>query len=246
MDSLTALDAATSRLISLANPVGGGGVEPVAAHRLIERIARRYPDAPALDDGATVLCYAALDRQAEKLAHRLVGESIGAETVVATLLPRSIDLIVSLLAILKAGGTWLPLDPAYPAGSPAHMLEDGAARLVLTHGGLPGEFAGPGRHALDLATAHADAPECALPDVDPLSLAYIIYTSGTTGRPKGVMVPHTGIANLAAAQAEAFRVGPGGRVYQFASPSFDAAIAEIFHALASGADALPADGWRHS
>jgi amino acid adenylation domain-containing protein len=162
--------------------------------------------------------------------------------VVATLLPRSNDLIVSLLAILKAGGAWLPLDPAYPADRLLHMLDDGDAHLVLTHGPLPAEFA-IGRHALDLTAIHPDEPEFPLPDIDPQSLAYIIYTSGTTGRPKGVLVPHTGIANLAAAQAEAFRIGPNSRVYQFASPSFDAAVAEIFHALATGATlCLPTDG----
>ena len=99
----------------------------MAAHRLVERIARRYPDAPALDDGGAVLSYAELDRLAEKLAHRLVSIGVGPETVVATLLPRSADLIVSLLAILKAGGAWLPLDPAYPADRLSHMLEDGGA-----------------------------------------------------------------------------------------------------------------------
>jgi amino acid adenylation domain-containing protein/non-ribosomal peptide synthase protein (TIGR01720 family) len=240
---LSGLNAAdTSRLIAAANPAGPGPAEPVAAHRLVESIARRTPDAPALDDGGAVLSYAELGRLAEKLAHRLVSIGVGPETVAATLLPRSADLIVSLLAILKAGGAWLPLDPAYPVDRLSHMLEDGGASLVLTHGPLPPEFSAPGRRTLDLTVPANDAPACTLPDVDPLSLAYIIYTSGTTGRPKGVMVPHTGIANLAAAQAEAFRIGPGSRVYQFASPSFDAAIAEIFHALASGATlCLPPD-----
>ncbi|WP_147041104.1 non-ribosomal peptide synthetase, partial [Skermanella aerolata] len=245
VDGLSGLDAAdTSRLIAAANPIGCVPAEPVAAHRLVERTARRYPGAPALDDGGAVLSYVELDGLAHWLACRLAACGVGPETVVATLLPRCTDLIVSLLAILKAGGVWLPLDPAYPADRLSHMLDDGNAALVLTHGDLPAEFRAPDRKALDLTVAaDAEAPDCALPDVDPLSLAYIIYTSGTTGRPKGVMVPHAGIANLAAAQAEAFRVGPGSRVYQFASPSFDAAVAEIFHALATGATlCLPPDG----
>ncbi|HEX5759074.1 MAG TPA: amino acid adenylation domain-containing protein [Thermoanaerobaculia bacterium] len=208
-------------------------------HELFEERARRSPEAVAVEGGGEALSYAELDRRADRLAARLRALGVGPEAVVGLALERSPALIVALLAVLKAGGAYLPLDPAYPEARLAAMIDDArpavllaqrrwaprlpaaAARLLLIDGEDPRPTAGHGPNAA--------------PAVDPRNPAYVIYTSGSTGRPKGVVVEHRAIAAYAASAAAAFGLRPEDRVLQFASISFDASAEEIYPTLASGA-----------
>ncbi|MEU5775093.1 non-ribosomal peptide synthase/polyketide synthase [Streptomyces venezuelae] len=228
---------------------------------LFEERAALAPDAPAVvfedvtfENGAfqdVTLSYAELNARANRLARLLVRRGVGPEDTVALMLGRSAELPVAVLAVLKAGAAYLPVDPAYPADRIAYMLGDAAPALTLTTGDLAAALP-PGTAHLDPATADVSGyADDDLTDADrraPLHRthpAYVIYTSGSTGRPKGVVVPHTGVPGLLAT-ATTWRLGPGDRVLQFASFSFDAAFWELSMALLSGATLVlaPADRLR--
>ncbi|HEU4451893.1 MAG TPA: amino acid adenylation domain-containing protein, partial [Longimicrobium sp.] len=209
-------------------------------HRLFVAWAARTPDAPALAGaGGERLTYAELNARANRLARRLAALGVGPESIVAVSLERSAEMVVALLAVLKAGGAFLPIDPEYPAQRRAWMVEDSSPRVIVTRSSLV-----PGLPATDAAVVEIDAlageidreDDANLPvEVELENAAYVIFTSGSTGRPKGVVVPHRGIGNLADAQREAFAISPESRVLQLASFSFDAAVAEVAHALLNGA-----------
>ena len=204
------------------------------------------PDAPALLCEDTWYTYAELDAVANRLAHLLVGRGVGPETLVAQGLPRNSTHVVAMLAIMKAGAAYLPLDPDYPAERLEFIVGDAAPVLLITdRATAPSMPVVAEVVELDdpaVIAALADCPDTAPTDaerVSPLRIAnpaYVIYTSGSTGRPKGVVVTHRGIANLVTAQVPGFGLdAPGSRLLQFASPSFDASIAERCDALLSGA-----------
>ncbi|MDR3388749.1 MAG: amino acid adenylation domain-containing protein, partial [Rudaea sp.] len=208
-------------------------------HELFAEQAERTPNAAAVVCDGEQLTYAELDRRSNQLAHYLRGRGVGPENVVGLCVERSMEMVVALLGILKAGGAYLPLDPTYPSQRLAFMIADANVSTVLTHSAVRGVL--PASHtvaiALDavrdeLAQQPVTAPYSA---VDPENLAYVIYTSGSTGEPKGTMLRHRGLSNLAAAQAQAFDVQRGDRVLQFASLSFDASISEIIMAFQVGA-----------
>ncbi|MFJ4681200.1 amino acid adenylation domain-containing protein [Kitasatospora sp. NPDC088783] len=220
----------------------GPRAEPPAAFpELFARQVRRTPDAPAVRDPRTTLTYRELDARAEALARRLAARGIGPEDRVAVALPRDGGLPVALLAVLRAGAAYLPLDPGYPAARLAYMLDDAAPRLLLTtpevHRGLPASdvphlyLDAPGEPGADASAGASDR----LPVVDPAHPAYVIYTSGSTGRPKGVVVTHRGIAAMAGTQRERLGLTGADRVLQLASVSFDAAFWELCMGLLSGA-----------
>ncbi|GAA3379182.1 non-ribosomal peptide synthetase DhbF [Streptomyces sannanensis] len=183
---------------------------------------RKTPDAVALVAGDTTLTFRELDARANRFAHVLVERGVGPEGVVALVLPRSVELVVAMLGVMKAGAAYLPVDPGYPRSRIAFMLEDACPALVVDDPSFVS--ATDGRPDSD--------PEVRL---DPRHPAYVIYTSGSTGHPKGVMVSHAGIAGLVAAQVERFAIDSGSRVLQFASPSFDASVSELYTALLAGA-----------
>ncbi|MFI9008491.1 non-ribosomal peptide synthase/polyketide synthase [Actinosynnema sp. NPDC053489] len=185
---------------------------------LVEAQVGRTPDALALT-GAADVTYAELNARANRLAHHLIGLGAGPERIVALRLPRSVELLVAELAVLKAGAAFLPVDPDYPAERIAFMLDDARPLVVLD---------GP----VDVSDQPDTDPGVA---VRPEHPAYVIYTSGSTGRPKGVVVTHAGLATFSAAEAEHFRVRPGDRVLEFSSPSFDASVLELCLALPAGA-----------
>ncbi|MEU5980237.1 amino acid adenylation domain-containing protein, partial [Streptomyces sp. NPDC047315] len=214
--------------------------------RLFDQWAAARADAVAVVCGSEVVTYGELDVRVNRLARELVQRGVGAESVVGVSLERSVDWVVALLAVMRAGGAYLPVDGAYPADRIAYMVGDSAAVLVLTDTAracrLP-ELAAP---VLEL-----DAPEflaevvrrdgSPLTDADrhgplsPANSAYVIYTSGSTGRPKGVAVTHAGLASLIEAQRVRMRPTADSRVLQFASPSFDASITEICMGLLTDA-----------
>ncbi|MFI9275592.1 amino acid adenylation domain-containing protein [Kitasatospora sp. NPDC052896] len=206
---------------------------------LVAAAARATPGAVALRCGERTVGYAELDARANRLAHRLRSLGVGADRVVGLHLPRTPELFVALLAVLRAGGAFLPLDPAYPADRLRHMLEDARAAVVLSTpelaDRLPAHLAGH-VEVLDEPAYRALPERAPTVPIHPDQLAYVIYTSGSTGLPKGVGVPHRGALNLRQAQLAPLRVAPGDRVLQFASPSFDASVWEVLMALGNGAE----------
>ncbi|MGZ7177564.1 amino acid adenylation domain-containing protein [Burkholderia gladioli] len=207
-------------------------------HRRVEAHAARAPDAPALHFEDITLSYGELNARANRLARHLRQRGVVAETLVGLSLRRSPELIVAMLAILKSGAAYVPLDPDYPAERRELIVEDSRCPLIVTHSALadslpPLCFA----LCLDDDAAEIDAqPDGDLEDgCAPENLAYVIYTSGSTGRPKGVLLTHAGLCNLADAQAREFGLTAEARVLQFASFNFDASTWEICMALSAGA-----------
>ena len=214
-----------------------GPVHPVPEQTLdglVAAQAARTPDAVAVIAGEVELRYAELDRRAGALAARLRADGVGSGDVVAVALPRSPELVVALLGVLRAGAAYLPLDPEWPAERRELMLADAGARVVLDD---PADLP---------AVAERPDPAPAAPAGDPDATAYLIYTSGSTGRPKGVLVTHRAIVNQIAWSQREFGLGPADRMLQLASPSFDTSVWEIFWPLASGAAVVLPDPGGHA
>ncbi|MFF3072028.1 amino acid adenylation domain-containing protein [Kitasatospora sp. NPDC057904] len=182
------------------------------------------------------LSYAELHRRANRLARLLRGHGVGPDVVVGVLMERSVELMVALLAVHKAGGAYLPLDPGYPADRLEFMLADAQAPVLLTDSGAPA-IAAAGRTVVAVGPhTAADLPDHAPePTAGPDHLAYVIYTSGSTGRPKGVQVPHRGIVNRLLWMQDAYRLGPDDTVLQKTPISFDVSVWELFWPLFTGA-----------
>ncbi|PPK65377.1 non-ribosomal peptide synthetase [Actinokineospora auranticolor] len=186
---------------------------------------RRKPAAPALLADAGPVSYAELDDWSDRLARAMLARGAGPERLVALALPRSVEIVVAQLAVLKSGAAYLPVDPAYPAERISAMLDDAKPLLVVAD---PAEVVA--------ARTDESTKDGALPGrPHPEQPAYVIYTSGSTGRPKGVVVAHRGLATFAQAEVDRFDVRPGDRVLQFSSPSFDASVLELCMAFAGGA-----------
>jgi amino acid adenylation domain-containing protein/non-ribosomal peptide synthase protein (TIGR01720 family) len=193
---------------------------------------RRTPDAVAIEDGEKSSTYAEVHARTNRLARELMRRGAGPERIVMVLLPRSAGLFEAEIAVTKAGGAYLPVDPAYPAERVAALADDAQPVLVIASRTVGEPPAGVPVFYLGDESEEDDGD---LPAVRPEHPAYVIYTSGSTGRPKGVVVPHTGIADLAETFAETWRVRAGDRVAQFASPSFDVTVAELAVSLLRGA-----------
>jgi len=208
-----------------------GGACPTVLTSLLDAAISRCPAAPALDDGETRLSYAELGRRVASLAGRIAVRLPMREAVVGASLSRSSELVIAFLATLRAGGTWLPLDPAYPQERLAFMLADAQPALLLT-----GQAPPPAAGIEQIAVADDLPAPASLPaHPSPGELAYLLYTSGSTGQPKGVAVEHRGLVNLAQAQAALFGVAADSQVLQFASPNFDAFVSEVAMALCAAA-----------
>jgi L-tryptophan---[L-tryptophyl-carrier protein] ligase len=218
--------------------------------QLFESVAARWPETPAVVYKDTALSYAELNHRANQLARYLIGRGVSPDSLVAVAVSRSAELVVAVLAVLKAGGAYLPLDPSYPVARLEYMLTDARPVLLI--------------QAADLRIPSDDVPVITVADRElaaacaresgdnvavherrgqlrPDHLMYVIYTSGTSGTPKGVAVPHGGVADLVATQAERLQASPGDRVLQWASISFDAAFWDLSLGLLSGATLVMAD-----
>jgi len=219
-------------------------------HQGFERWADRQPDATAVRDAVGSLSYRQLNEGANKLAHHLRHLGVGPETRVGICVRRGSAMVVSMLAVLKAGGGYVPLSPDYPAERLRFMLDDSAVAVLLTESGLLERL--PDHRALvvclddddddaDGTHTHTDGPEiashCSVNPAslaDPDNLAYVIYTSGSTGRPKGVMIEHRGVVSLLSAAGAIFTQGELRVVVAAASMSFDLSVFEVFVTLMNG------------
>jgi len=203
----------------------------------LEQVART-PQAIALVCDDQTVSYAELDRRASEVAQQLIASGVTVDVIVGVYLERSVEMVVAFLAILKAGGGYLPLDPTLPAQRIALILEDAQVTVVITRTSeLERVRALTMARIVDLdALGSLRAPTSIAPSVtSPESLAYVIYTSGSTGKPKGVIVNHRGVCNLISWHARRFELAVGTRVSQLASAMFDAAAWEIWPALTTGA-----------
>ncbi|GGO48403.1 non-ribosomal peptide synthetase [Streptomyces lasiicapitis] len=199
------------------------------------------PEAVALVHEGAELTYAELDARAGRWADALVDRGVGPEQLVAIALPRSADTVVALLAVLKAGGAYLPLDPSHPAERTAHVLKDARPAVLITARALAEGFAGDDTVVPRLLVEDLDAVEPsagrAARAAEALAShpAYVIYTSGSTGRPKGVVVSHGSAAEFATGIASAYGIGDQDRVLGFAAFTFDVSVFEVFTTLLVGA-----------
>ena len=213
-------------------------------HQLCEAQAARTPQAVAVEQGTQQLSYAELNRQANQLAHYLRELGVRPDDRVAICAERSLAMVVALLAVLKAGAAYVPLDPAYPADRLTHMLSDSGPRVVLTQAGIKGGWQqvratiAPDLPVLDLLAASWAAYPDHNPDsshLTPSDLAYVIYTSGSTGKPKGVMNEHRGVVNRMLWMQQAYGLAQHDVVLQKTPFSFDVSVWEFFWPLMVGA-----------
>ncbi|OQY29315.1 MAG: hypothetical protein B6244_04175 [Candidatus Cloacimonetes bacterium 4572_55] len=218
-------------------------------HYLFEETVTRHADKPAVVFQDHELTFDQLNRRANQLAHylrkilyqerQLPQDS---KPIIGVFAERSIDVIVSFLAIMKAGAAYLPLDPAYPKERVAYMAKDAALPIILTQNHLIDTVKSlPEWSArilcLDSERERIDLEKDENPPhtLTPTNLAYVIYTSGSTGKPKGVLVEHRGVCNMSQAQIDCFGIQPGENVLQFSSLSFDASIFDMVMTLRTGA-----------
>lgn len=225
----------------------------VTLPQLFEDTARRVPDNTAVVYEDTTLTYREVNEQANRLARLLVDRGVGPETVVALALPRSVDFVIAMLAVLKAGGAYLPLDLDYPADRISYMLDDArpictitTAQSTMPWGSTPAVVVDSPvmRKDLDRYHTHDLADSERLTPLIASHQAYVIYTSGSTGRPKGVVVQHTGVPNLARDYTRRLCLGEGSRLLQFASTSFDASVADMWPVWNAGGTLVLAPGDR--
>ncbi len=232
------LTPAETRLLSELNDTRRREVDPVCVHEMIEKRARTGPDAIALVSSIGQLTYAELDRWADALAVSLQSKGVGPDALVGIYLPRSLEMVVSVLATLKAGGAYVPLDPDYPKARLAYMLEDARVQVVLTDERLAGNLPDGVFHVVRVQRGALRGAETldARPKggVSPAHLAYVIYTSGSTGNPKGVMVEHRNVVNFFHAMDERVACASGGVWLAVTSLSFDISVLELLWTLSRG------------
>ena len=213
-------------------------VSHLCMHQLFEQQVAQTPHHIAVSFAGQQLTYEALNQQANQLAHHLRALGVGPEKRVGICVERSIDMVVGVLAILKAGGAYVPADPSFPAERIAHIFADAAVLLILTQRPLREQMPTERVPLLYLDEAgdnHQYPSHNPANQTQPDNLIYVIYTSGSTGQPKGVLVPHKGVVNLALSIGRAINLSSADRLLQFLSLSFDVFALELFSAFLKGA-----------
>ncbi|OSX98878.1 non-ribosomal peptide synthetase [Bacillus mycoides] len=200
--------------------------------RFEEQVAKR-PEAIAVVDQTKDWTYGELDAQANQLANVLQRKGVAPESVVGVYLPRSAELMVSLLGILKAGGAYVVLDPLYPKSRLEYMIEDAGIQFVVTAEGQEGLFEQVEMVRLEELTVESVIAPTR--QINPENLAYIVYTSGSTGKPKGVMIEYRSLMNMVSWHQEVYRITAEDRATQIAGIAFDSAVQEIWPYLTAGA-----------
>ena len=226
------------RLLVEFNNTATQASEQRCLHHLLDEQAARTPDELAVVYKDRQLTYAALNAHANQLAHYLQSLGVGPDVLVGIYMERSLEMMVGILAVLKAGGAYLPLDTSHPKQRLAFMLENAKCSIVLTHRRAEADLSVDSIRVVKLdsqmqAWAGGDKRAPAS-QARPENLAYVIYTSGSTGQPKGVEIPHGALCNLINGEIPAFGLSEGSRVLQCASLSFDASVSEIASTLCSG------------
>ncbi|HEY0475424.1 MAG TPA: amino acid adenylation domain-containing protein, partial [Kribbella sp.] len=218
-------EAETHRLLVEWNGADRADVS-VTVPRLFEAQVRRTPDAVAVNCEGVSLSYAELNARANRSAHRLIEQGAGPDRYVVLMLPRSLELVVAILAVLKTGAAYVPVDPEYPAERIRAVLEDVRPVVVLDDPGIVGAAEGyPDTDPTDADRRQALAPEDA---------AYVIYTSGSTGTPKGVVIPHSNVVRLFTATRRWFEFDERDVWTLFHSYAFDFSVWEIWGPLLHG------------
>ena len=213
--------------------------ESSCVHELFEAQVNRTPNAPAVVGEGQQLSYTELNRRANQLARYLRKLGVGPETLVAIYMSRSPEMIVALLGVLKAGGAYMPLDPAYPQSRIEFMLDDADAAALLTQERLSDGLPRGAKQVICLDSMWEliarESEENLDREATPDNLAYVIYTSGSTGRPKAVMIGQRSLLAYTLNASMEFAVSPRDRILQFASICFDASAEEIYPCLINGA-----------
>jgi amino acid adenylation domain-containing protein len=217
-------------------------------HEQFEQAAERYPDAIAgrfVGEAGEQLSYAELNAQANRIGRRLVELGVGPEVLVGVCMRPSVRRLAVLLAIMKAGGGYVPLDPELPAERLSFLISDTAMPVIVAD---PASEPGLPATAATILSVEAEWPAILGQDggnldlaLQPSNVAYVIYTSGSTGQPKGVVVEHRHALNFLLGMIEHWKIGPDDRVLQFASLNFDVSVMDMFMTLCSGATAILAD-----
>ncbi|GAB4391148.1 MAG: hypothetical protein Tsb0032_01610 [Kiloniellaceae bacterium] len=232
-------ETAPRDLICEANGMSRDLPRDATLHSLISDRARQCPDAVALEFEDRRLSYAELERRSSRLAHHLRGLGVTPNQPVALVVERGLEMMIGLLGILKSGGAYIPIDPAYPNDRVAYMLEDSEASVILTAEALAGKLPRGTARVLCLDSDWASIAENAAEDPGPAAtaedLAYIIYTSGSTGRPKGVEIPHRALVNFMLSLGEQPGLTAEDRLLAVTTLSFDIAGLELYLPLTVGA-----------
>jgi non-ribosomal peptide synthetase component F len=218
-------------------------------HEAFQERAAGSPGAPALRFRDEVLTYGELNAHANQLAHRLIDIGAGPDTLVAVCMDRSLEMVVALYAILKAGAAYVPIDPDYPPDRISFMLDDAKAPILLTQRRSAGRFSGTSARIVEVDLSSGASAELPVTDPPPRAgpddLAYVIYTSGSTGQPKGAMITHRAIANRIYWMQEEYGLTPADRVLQKTPFSFDVSVWEFFWPLLFGAELVVAEPGGH-
>ncbi|MFJ3303919.1 amino acid adenylation domain-containing protein [Streptomyces sp. NPDC086549] len=232
-----------SALLALGRPSALSEHAPSTIHEAFRRIADAQPDAPALSDSAQTLTYRGLDERADRFAAGLRNLGVLPGALVGVCLDREADLVVTLLAVLKCGAAYVPMDPRYPTDRLRYTAEDAGLRLVVTTLDEFPELDGVSVVRPGTLSDSAPAGQETAEPTDPDAAAYVIYTSGSTGRPKGVVVPHHNVGSLIAATAPDMGLGPADVWTLFHSSAFDFSVWEIWGSLLTGGHLIVVPYW---
>ena len=232
-------DAESRQLIDEWNATGSEVSQPALLHELFEAQARRTPDSIAVVWNDEEVTFRDLNRRANQLAHYLKRLGVGPETLVGICVERSVEMVVGLLGILKAGAAYVPLEPSYPKERLAFMLADAGIAVLLTQQKLA-----QGVHPGEVQTVLLDASQRLIAQeketnvdsgVTPSNLAYVIYTSGSTGKPKGVMISHEAVINFCHGMDQRVGCDASDTLLAVTGISFDISVLELFWTLTRGA-----------